>query len=287
MRLIIISFVLCVAICALSNSDGRAAGANRGNSGAPGDEMNTNGTPRTCQSCHNPGPITCALSISLLDENSDPVTQYMPGKEYIARVQINSTSAGVNGYGFQMIALKKIGNTDLKGFKDMGVNGYKLSTIQNGRIYAEHSGVSASNTFDVQWVAPVVGTGSVNFYASGNAVNNNGLTSGDGASSFVLEVQELPTSASVEPVAPGLGMRAIGGGEKQILPISIDSDRAGDFSFEMIDLSGHIVAQRKGNLIAGEQRLELEVSALPPGLYVLHLQQKERQVVKKAILVGF
>jgi Reeler domain len=184
------STICLIALISLGNEGGRADFTGKGNTGAPGDETNTNGTIRTCQSCHNAGPITCSMDIQVLDAQSQPVTAYQPGQTYTTRVSISSPSTGINGYGFQMIALRKQGNTDLKGFKDLTQNNYKLANAQNGRTYAEHSGISADSTFDVVWQAPMAGTGAVQFYSSGNAVNANGLTSGDGASITTLELAE-------------------------------------------------------------------------------------------------
>ncbi len=186
-----------VTLFSLSNKNGRAASQNRGNTGAPGDEMSL-GFPKTCKNCHGQGPITATLEISVLDNNGQAISQYQPGTQYTARVKINATGQDLKGYGFQMIALKDAGNTDLDGFTDTNPNNYKIASISNGRTYAEHDNISTTNTFDVAWKAPLAGAGSVTFYAAGNGVNSNGGTGGDGSAVSSLRLTEANTVPTTE-----------------------------------------------------------------------------------------
>ncbi len=70
------------------------------------------------------------------------------------------------------------------------MNNYKIATIPNGRTYAEHDNVSTPNIFNVVWTAPAAGTGNVT-YAAGNAVDKNGLNSGDGSSVTTLKTKRI------------------------------------------------------------------------------------------------
>ena len=166
MRLLFSTLIFSlIVLLSMGNKNGRASSANRGNTGAPGDETSL-GQPKTCMNCHNQGPITASLAISVLDADNQPVTQYRPGQPYTAQVKITASGSGLMGYGFQMIALRDAGNTDLDGFTDSNPNNYKIASISNGRTYAEHDNISSSNTFNVNWTAPAAGTGSVTFYSS-------------------------------------------------------------------------------------------------------------------------
>ena len=90
-----------------SNEFGRAAFANWGNTGAPGDQELANGDPRTCVSCHNTGAIQVTLDIFLRDTMGNEVLEeYIPGQTYEVEVMINNPSPPVPlGYGFQIVAL--------------------------------------------------------------------------------------------------------------------------------------------------------------------------------------
>src|SRR5690606_21962296 len=99
-------------------------------------------------------------------------------------------------YGFQLIGLKDDGDTDLKGFSEPSSNTKLQNLSFRNRIYAEHKNPGPLNTFEVKWTAPETGTGNVSFYAAGNGVNNNGSTSGDGASDTKLTLSETVISSS-------------------------------------------------------------------------------------------
>ncbi len=182
--------ILLLAICfGLANSGGRASDARAGNTGAPGDQ--TNGSnPVTCQFCHNSATIQVITQIQLLDGSGTPVSSYTPGETYRLRLQITPTQGTPTGYGFQLIPILDKNNTDAKGLQNPGSN-VKIATVPaTGRTYAEHRSVSNSPIFELDWKAPEKESGPVTFYASANGVNRNGGSSGDGANSTKLTVEE-------------------------------------------------------------------------------------------------
>lgn len=272
-------FALLGAAVLMGNKNGRASQANVGNTGAPGDET-IGGTSRTCMSCHNTGPITAALGISVLDSANNSVTQFVPGQVYTARVTITASGTNLQGYGFQMIALRNSNNTDLDGFSDIGTNNYKIVSISNGRTYAEHDNVSNANTFNVRWTAPVAGTGPVTFYAAGNGVNKNNNSSGDGADTEQLVLTEMTTSAGA-PVNT-LGARVY----PTMLTtntITLDVPESGHYRVAVFDLSGHLMWENHTALPAGSAQLELPATEWPSGAYLLHVEQGGRRMSAKVV----
>jgi hypothetical protein len=267
-----IFFGILLLVVSLGNKNGRAStppGA--GNTGAPGDEALPNGTPIVCNSCHTTGganPITSSTTISVLDANSNPVTSYIPGQQYTARVSVNTLTGSPARWGFQMIALKDAGNTDLDGFSDQNPNNYKIATVNStGRTYAEHDNASTSNVFNVTWTAPAAGTGSVTFYAAGNAVNNNGLNNGDGASFSNLKLTEGSVSSTQNPDAERIGLRLWPNPATSVVNISVNLLQAGDYRLSLHDLSGRLVWESNQALSAGENLLNIPVAEMEAGLY--------------------
>lgn len=175
-----------------SNSRGRATAARAGNTGAPGDQMSA-GTPVTCQFCHNSNNIRVDMNIQVLDEENQPIANYLPGKTYKLLVELNPTAGNPAGYGFQLIPLLDKNNTDAKGLNNPSANA-NIVTLANGRTYAEHHRISSSSRFEMDWTAPEQGSGAVTFYAAGNGVNGNGSSSGDGSASATLTIQESTLS---------------------------------------------------------------------------------------------
>ncbi|MBK7938897.1 MAG: T9SS type A sorting domain-containing protein [Lewinellaceae bacterium] len=261
--------ILC-AVVLLGNKNGRASEAKAGNTGAPGDEALPNGNPITCISCHTASPIASTMTVSVLDSAGNAVTQYIPGYQYTAKVTITATAGSPQGYGFQMIALKDNGNTDLDGFSDPGnqtVNNYKIATIPNGRTYAEHDNVSTPNVFNVKWKAPAAGTGNITFYAAGNAVNKNGQNSGDGATVTSLKLTESLGTSTQNPDAERIVMRLWPNPVASVAWLSFVLPAPGEYRLTAHDLSGRLVWQTTRYLSAGEQALEIPAADWSPGVY--------------------
>lgn len=199
-RLLFSLFAIAFAAFLMSNSGGRASSANDGNTGAPGE------TGTTCGTCHNGASFNISESLNITDAGGNAITSYLPGETYNVSLVINATGGTPGGYAFQLTSLAS-NNTDVGAWQNLASN-VKSAIASNigGRTYLEHNGgISASNTFSMEWVAPASGTGDVSFYFAGNAVNGTGSTAGDkGSTGSVVSLSEgvavlpLAGSASVD-----------------------------------------------------------------------------------------
>ena len=186
-------FVLLTGVILfLGNSGGRATVADQGNTGAPGDNF------RTCQNCHNSVSIQVRVEMDFQDMDGKSVSHYIPGEIYKVIVKVDPAVGTPAGYGFQLVCLNapidENGNS-YNAWSEQQAN-VKIVSTSSGRIYAEHDGVSASNTFEVMWHAPNTEMGKFSFYAGGNGVNLNGQSSGDGATVNKMEISDITTSVS-------------------------------------------------------------------------------------------
>lgn len=194
--LVLVLVCLSVVYISLSsNSNGRATQGNRGNTGAPGEP--------TCGQCHSATTYgNVGVQIQIFEQGTNnPIVAYTPGNTYDMRVTLSHTAGNPVGFGFQLTALTAAAQP-LMGFSNLASN-VKQITLTSGpqtdRTYVEHNGVTLNNQFNFSFTAPSAGTGTVNFHASGNAVNGNNGSSGDtsGASSlFLPEAQPLAVSAT-------------------------------------------------------------------------------------------
>lgn len=185
-----------------SSSGGRATVANSGNTGAPNETA-------TCSSCHGGGSYgLVTLTIQVFQQGTTtPVAAYSPNTTYDMRVTVQNASGTPNGYGFQLTALTQGTNTPLAGYTNLATN-VKQKTITNGtwsgRTYVEHNGVTTNNVFNFRWTAPSTGTGTISFYAAGNAVNQSGGVQGDNAGNTTInlpEAQPLSVTGLTTPVS--------------------------------------------------------------------------------------
>ena len=187
-KLVLIALVFTVII-SLKYSSGPASQVGQGYTGAPGES----GT--LCSSCHSAGAFgTPSTTLTITDTGGGVVTSYNSGETYQISLTATAGSGTPSGYGFQLTVLDAADN-DVAVFSNPSANA-KISTaaaISGGRIYAEHNGTSATNTFTFDWVAPSSGTGDLTFYYNVNLVNGNGGTSGDsGGPGYSSSMNESP-----------------------------------------------------------------------------------------------
>lgn len=181
---LIFSFLYIISV---ASSGGRASAAGEGNTGAPGDN------PKICSSCHFGGNFNPSVTITLTDEIGNEVSAYLPNTKYQVELSIQASNGSPAGYGFQMVSLRDADNSGLSAWSNPSSNAKIASAM--GRSYVEHAGVSTSNVFNVDWLAPEHGSGAVSFYAAGNSVNLNGATNGDAAALANLQIQEAISSS--------------------------------------------------------------------------------------------
>ena len=266
-----------------SHAGGYAAIEGMGLTGAPGDTKLANGDAVTCQSCHNSGPFNSSATLELFNEaGTTAVAKYEPTKIYTIRVTINAASGTPAGYGFQMIDIRKSNDANLKGFEAAQASGIKLTTLTNGRVYAEHSNRSTSKTFNVKWKAPASGTGIVTFYAVGNAVNGNGGTGGDnGTASVKIDFAEM--TSSVTDLAAQVQMSISPNPTTEGVILSLSSKVSKKVQVRMTDVSGRTVISENWQIQAGENSKRWDISHLAKGAYMIQVIENQDVISKKII----
>lgn len=271
-----------VASLFLGNSNGRADGNGQGNTGAPGDETLSNGSPRTCQTCHGSGNIQVTLDIEVLDGGS-PITAYKPGQTYDVNFVVNHVGGPApDGYGFQAVALIDSNDSDVDGWSAPASN-VKIATASNtGRSYAEQNGVGNNGTFSVKWTAPTEGAGSVTFYSCGNGVNGNGGTGGDGADCATLQLTEDETN-SISTIADA---RILTFPNPAIDQISVTVE-----GMKVIENTVLNVYNASGQLLHTESRITpmqnwqttIDVAHYQAGIYFVQIQQTSGILTKRFV----
>ena len=268
-----VGLVLAFLVVVLSsNSNGRATQGNAGNTGAPGEN--------TCAQCHGGGSFgIVTATIQNFQEGvspGNPVAAYTPGETYDMIVTINNSGGNPNGYGFQMTALAADGNQPLSGYSNLASN-VKQKTVavgpQSGRTYVEQDGVTTNNEFTFSWTAPEAGTGTVNFFASGNAVNLNNATSGDNVGATTLA---LPEASTVN----------VANLETEISVKSFPNPCVDRLTIEAASAISHVVVVGMDGRIVAEQfplsqRTQLDASAWASGTYMATITSADGTVIRR------
>jgi Secretion system C-terminal sorting domain len=286
MKQLLYTFLFCgaSAVLFLNNSSGRAADAGIGNTGAPGD------APVTCQSCHAAGTFgPPTMRVELYDStNTTKLTSYRPGLVHVVRVTTTGTNVpAAGGYGFQMIDIRKTGNTALGGIlptvqQTLGTNVKATTLAGTTRTYAEHrGGKSAAGVFNVRWRAPAVSTGAVTFYAAGNVVNGDGGQSGDGSANTTLEVTE--GRVSTNDLAAKIRFDLSPNPVADQLTMSVNSSSAHVLTIHILNLAGQTVLSEKWQIGSGNNAKTLDVKHLATGAYMVQVVDNQDVLAKKVL----
>lgn len=153
--------------------------------GAPGEA--------TCMQsgCHSGGTQATTTTIQLFQAGTTTaVTAFTPNVQYDGKVTI---TAGTR-YGFQMTCLTSSNNVAAGTFATSMANTALGRDSTSRRNYIESNAIGSTGVYTFKWTAPAAGTGTVKFYACGNALDANGNTSGDKATTATLTLTELTTT---------------------------------------------------------------------------------------------
>lgn len=148
-----------------------------GNTGSPGD----GGPSATCArlGCHattvNTGP-----GILNIDLSDIPSSGWAPGETYA--ISVHLTEGTKMTYGFELTVEDSIGN------KKGSFTGNSTVVVAN-QFWPTHHNTSATGNWTFGWTAPTDNSQKLIFYASGNAANGNGNSTGDNIYTTSLSVE--------------------------------------------------------------------------------------------------
>ncbi|MBR9920142.1 MAG: T9SS type A sorting domain-containing protein [Bacteroidetes bacterium] len=272
--------LLACSVLWLGNKDGRANGGNEGATGAPND----NPTNRTCQNCHNnSSSLQVTLDIEVYNANDELVDSYNPGENYLVKVRLNSVGNGTpSAYGFQMTALQNNLTPVNTWFAPEA--GVQITTLNNGRAYAEHLNPSTDNVFEINWTAPDAGAGDVTFYSCGNGVNGNNQSSGDGAAINQLTLtEEGGGTVSTKEQLSQKDLTVYPNPTTDLVYLDIDDSLTGNARISLMDQLGRMISTQNQQLLGGET-IELPLNGLSSGLYFLRLETENGQISKRLLV---
>ncbi len=190
--LISVSFITYASIQATNDSNGK-----NGYVGAPGES--------TCASsgCHNDNAANSGAGGIAISSSNMSSMQYTPGQTYHISISISEGGKSLFGFGFEALdtANNNVGTIIVTKSTETNLHNssYLGGTNPAGRINIGHikNGGAANNnkTFNFDWKAPSNYTGNINFYAVGNAANNDGLASGDNI--YTTSITATPASTAL------------------------------------------------------------------------------------------
>ena len=232
--------------------------------GAPGEG--------TCRDCHNSFPLNSGNGgLTILGP-----ARFHPGLTYPITVVLSDP--GQVRWGFECSPLT-LGTCTISD----PIN-TQLSMFQ-GKSYVKHTfagnftGNPGPVSWTFRWTAPSLNPPTeVIFYASGNAANNSGTSSGDYI--YTTSLTSLFESTAVEenPAPPAAGLGAWPNPFRVGTLISFDLDREDDVTLVVFEPSGRLVAElHHGRMSAGPQAVHWDARTVAgaraaAGVYLCRLQ---------------
>lgn len=238
-------------------------------SGSPGGKSNSPGDMgANCTDCHTGNPIAATDWIS----SNVPVTGYIPGNTYT--ITLNGSHSGVVKFGFEVTA--ENGNNEKAGTFVLTDN--EQTKFTNGGVAVTHTSdgntpSGGEKTWTVDWTAPEAGTGSIGFYASFNAANGNGNTSGDVIYTTSLFVNEM-----------SVGIEELSFADLNIYPNpsngTVNIELKENARVEVWDIAGNMIE----NYQFSQGTNQINLSGHPAGFYFIHFWNDQKHEMKKVVL---
>jgi Secretion system C-terminal sorting domain len=262
--------VLLLSVCALSST--LFMSYQGGALTSAGDRTGRTNVNTTCKSCHSG---TTYGSVTIVQEVTDSagavITSYKPGAAYTVKLTINKTAGTPVGYSFQWVGVKAATTTAQAGTPSTTQTGTAVRT--SGTLkYVEQSVRLATNVINFTWVAPAAGTGSVKMFFVGMAVNGNNNDGGTDTCSPSTNATLTEAVVSTERIdAPVSTMKVVPNPVAEALRLQINTIKNGNYTIQVTDLAGKVVATQTATLTDGDNNVSLEVANLAAGMYAVRL----------------
>lgn len=252
--------VLPILFILLANGTGSPGGM----TGSPGD------SGQNCTGCH----IGTAQTASGWITTNIGGAGYEGGQTYT--INLTGSHAGSNKFGFELTAEDSNGNK-VGAFIITNSTQTKLVNTNKSatHTFAGTTGSGGSKTWSVDWTAPQGSAGPVKFYASVNATNSNGGTSGDVI--YLTNITVNPDVTGVEELSEGLKFYPNPTNGVVYFDIS-NSELKNGITFTNVN------GQQVYSFMPASGLNQVDLSNLSKGVYFVNVSGDDRAEMKKLII---
>lgn len=266
---------LIVGVSMISSDNGIA-----GRTGSPGETTcNTSG-------CHVGNALNATGGSITISAPTLANWQYFPGAVYPISVTVSRAGCPIFGVGFE--ALRSTGANAGTLTAGVGTTLKAATILGNTRTNIVHTlngGTSStgSKTFTFNWTAPAAGTGTVTFYAAGNATNGSGSTSGDFIYTTSQTVTESATGIEEGIVASSIKIHPNPIVDNINLSFQLMSNE--EVAVRILSLEGKLVETAlQEKLQSGNHNLVIPAPT-QKGIYLLELEHSSGTSTRKIVVL--
>jgi hypothetical protein len=240
---------------------------------------NAGGAPGSgsCTSCHGGTAQTSSdLIMEVLDMTSGPVTEYVPGTEYM--VYIEMTKASTQKYGFALSANAGTFSKLLPTDNDIQINTGYVTHTSSGNTFSDDTAVWA-----LKWTAPATGTGNIPFQLYVNATNGDNTSNGDAIYTKQLVLNQGATGlAKINALNH---VHVFPQPAADVLNIAYELKQGNTVTLEITDINGRVVYNNAcGYQMAGEHTQKINTNELGKGVYFLRMTVGGESMARKVLV---
>jgi len=248
--------------------------------GGAGNRTGSNNSTANCSTggCHSANTSNTQITITVMN-NGTAVTTYVPGQTYTVTISgINTSGTSLPYFGFQASTVSNANTANQAGTITATAGSTALRNAGSLQLL-EHTtpiagtavsgGWSYSTSF--QWQAPAAGTGQVKFFVTLNAVNHNGLVSGDQPNANTAIISEAPTG--VNEATKDVALKVFPNPAQNDVNIHADNVTPGTYTVTVFDLTGKKLENKNVTATGSELETSISVSGWAAGMYHVQLSK--------------
>lgn len=243
----------------------------------------TTGAPQesTCGSCHGGGPAGTTISITAVPAFTN--NAFDPATNYTITIQISHSSLSRFGFDCEVLNASNANS----GTISSPSSGAQILSGPFGRTNVTHTAPrsgTGNTSWSFEWLSPA--SGDATFYVGGNAVNNNGTTSGDTPASAVLTVTNVNTSTKEITKDKVSGMNIYPNPSPGFSTISYVLTDNQIVRADLLDISGKKIKTLFENAQEpGPHSTLVDLKGVEKGIYFVLLSSDGKRVSQKLISV--
>lgn len=253
------------------DSDNGKAGA----TGSPGEN--------NCTQCHSTYAVNSGSGSMTITSNMTN-WEYVPGQTYQISVTVAQTGKNLFGLGFEaLLSTGANAGTLTAGTGTTIKNATVSGNSRRNIVHQLNGGASAgTHTFTFNWAAPTTNVGAITFYASGDACNGNGSTSGDYVYKTSQVVNPAPVGIEEEMLAP-VTFSFYPNPTTDNLTVNYSLEQSAKVTYTIFDLTGKQIQSESANRFPGAQQQTIDVNNLSVGTYLISLNVNGNVITKRFV----
>jgi hypothetical protein len=238
-----------------------------------------------CTQCHADFAVNTGTGSIVITSVPSLAGGYYPDSVYTVTVTVSQVGDSLFGFDFEALTNATTNggtlslltpSTDVK----TKASSTRLDVLQTGTGNISLN----SHAFSFKWTAPATGSGTVTFYASGLAADNDGGTSGDYCYTTSMVLTQN-TVGIAETVAKDYNLSVFPNPSSDNLNVKFSLKGISSVNMDIIDITGSKVADLiSENGMNGEVNKTFNISSYAKGIYFVRLKINNETIMQKIVV---